>query len=479
MKKNIIYTLILSALVLFSCSEDYLNTEPTDKISNSLALNNYTNLSKATNGLYAPLRSSNYYGAYMQIAPEVMADNVKRSTVKNSSRYIQEFNLSIAPSVGYWTGLWNTPYFIISASNNVINKINSGDFDQESASDAEVNQLLGEALFIRALCHFDLCRLFAHHYTISDNSLAPGADGNGGQWGIPIITKTDISLFPARNTVNEVYAQVISDLRNAEQNISFDKGKNFTNQNSIRALLAKVYHYTENSDSAFYYSELVINSGEYPLTEGSDVVNYWTQEEGDETIFQVFSNSNENYFPGNESLNSLFNIGAEFPYSDLVITEELYGLFDASDARINLYERDENNEIRTKKFLPKEGSVSIYENNIKILRIAEMYLISAEASLNLGNHNDGLDRMNNLLNARGLSDASTLTKTSILLERRKELACEGHRLFDLAIANADNVRPENNATPSVSYPDHRFVLPIPVREIERNENIQNQQNPGY
>lgn len=479
MRKNIIYTLILAVLVFYSCSEDFLNTEPADAISNSLALTNYTNLNKATNGLYAPLRSSDYYGAYMQIAPEVMADNVKRSTVKNSSRYTQEFDLSIAPSVGYWTGLWRTPYYIISASNNIINKINGGDIDKELASDEEINQLLGEALFIRALCHFDLCRLFAHHYTIQDNSLAPGADGNGGQWGIPIITESDISLFPPRNSVNEVFKQVISDLRKAEQVVSFDKGKNFANQNAIRALLAKVYHYQEKSDSALYYSELVINSGEFPLAEGSDVVDYWTQEEGDETIFQVFSNSNENYFPGNESLGSLFNIGAEYPYSDLVITEELYSLYDASDERINLYERDVNNELRTKKFLPKEGYVSAYENNIKILRIAEMYLISAEANLDLGSLSDGVDRMNDLLSARGLADVSTITRSSILLERRKELACEGHRLFDLAIANADNVRPENNATPLVSYPDHRFVLPIYVREIERNENIKDQQNPGY
>lgn len=479
MKRNITYILILSVLIFYSCSEDFLNTEPTDAISNSIALNNYTNLNKATNGLYAPLRSSDYYGAYMQIAPEVMADNVKRSTVKNSSRYIQEFDLSIAPSVGYWSGLWELPYYIIGASNNVINKIIGGEFDQEKASDEEINQLLGEALFIRALCHFDLCRLFAHHYTIQDQSLAPGANGNGGHWGIPVITITDVTLFPARNSVNEVYKQVISDLRKAEKMVIFDKGKNFANQNSIRALLARVYHYQENADSALYYSELVINSGEYPLAEGEDVVNYWVQEEGDETIFQVYSNSNENYFPGNESLNSLFNIGTEYPYSDLVITEELLGLFDSSDERLNLYERDENNEIRTKKFLPKESYVSVYENNIKILRVAEMYLISAEANLGLGNNDDGLDRLNELLNARGLPDASNLTKSLILAERRKELACEGHRLFDLAIANQNNIRPENNATPLVNYPSHRYILPIPVREIERNENITDQQNPGY
>lgn len=471
--KYILNTLIIIAAIILlgSCSEDFLDTNPTSKISNSLALSNYDNLAKATNGLYGPLCSSDYYGAYMQIAPEIMADNVKRSTVEGSSRYVEEFNLTIAPNLGYYSGLWSQPYYIISGANNIINTIEGGDFDQQTASNAEINQLLGEALFVRALCHFDLCRLFAHHYTITDTKLAPGADGDGGHWGIPIVLKTDISNFPPRNTVKEVYRQVTTDLRNADKLITFDKGKDKANNNSVRALLARVYYYKGDIDSAAYFAEQVIGTYEYPLSEGEDVVNYWTKEDGDETIFQVYSNATEDYFPGSASLGGLFNIGDDYVYSDLVITEGLYNLFDPSDKRLGLYYRDKNNEIRTKKFLPKEGNTSPYENNIKVLRISEMYLISAEA----GN----VDRMNEFLEARGLPAVSTVTKTLILNERRKELACEGNRLFDLAIAEKDNVRPENNATPLVNYPDHRYVLPIPIREIERNKNISNQQNPGY
>ena len=468
---------ILSLILFTGCSEDFLETDPTDAVSTDMALNNYTNLKKSANGMYAPLRSSNYYGAYMMIAPEIMADNVKRSQYEGSSRYVEEYNLTVGPSVGYYTGLWTEPYYVIRSANNIINAVKSDDFDPGDASEKQIDQLQGEALFVRALAHFDLCRLFAHHYTSNASGLAPGADGEGAHLGIPVVLKTDVNSFPKRNTVEEVYNQVIKDLRKSSNLISIDKGKNYASRNAANALLARVFLYKEQADSARYYAEEVINSGEYMLVEGKEVVDYWVKEEGYETIFQIYSDQLEEYFPGNESLNSLFNIGDKFPYSDLVITEELYNSFADEDTRKNLYYKDENNEVRVKKFLPKEGNTSPFENNIKVLRLAEMYLISAEANYRLGSDGEALNRLNDLRQARGLNDLNDISFSVIAEERRKELACEGHRLFDLARLELDNSRPENNANPMVEYPDHRFILPIPQSELDRNSNIT--QNPGF
>ena len=480
MKKNIIYNILfLLVFVVMACSEDFLKTEPTNKISNELALTNYTNIQKATNGIYAPLRASGHYGAYILIAPEVMADNVKRSSVKSSSRYVQEFDLTIAPSVGYWTELWDSPYFVINATNNIINKITEGDFDKEEANEKQINQLKGEALFVRALCYFDLCRLFAHHYGIEDASVAPGADGNGGHWGVPIILKSDISNYPQRSTVKDVYKQIISDLRSAENLLVFDRGKNFASKNAARALLARVYYYREDLDSASIYAQKVINTGEYSLADGkAEIVNYWIEEEADETIFQVYSNSTESHYAGAAGLVGLYNLDDAY-YSDLVITQSLFNLYDtAVDHRGKLFIIDKNNEIRTKKFLKKTGATNVYESNIKVLRVAEMYLIAIEANID-NNYSEALEMYNDFIETRGLPSVNTLSKTQLLQERRKELAFEGHRLFDLAKAKANNVRSENNAKPLVTYPSHLYVLPIPNYEIERNNNISKQQNPGY
>ncbi|MBN1987863.1 MAG: RagB/SusD family nutrient uptake outer membrane protein [Bacteroidales bacterium] len=463
----------LLAVCATSC-KDFLETDPYDAISNELALGSYANLSKATNGLYAPLRSSSYYGAQLIISGDVMADNVGRSSVKSSSRYIQEFDLTMGPSVGYYSGLWTRPYSIINSACQVINTIDKGDFDRGSATDAQVDQLLGEALFIRALCHFDLCRSFAHHYTFTDAALALGANGQGGHLGVPVITKHDITSFPARNTVKEVYDQVIADLTRAEKLITFDKGRAFATANAVKALLARVYLYKEDWANAAKYAEEVIASGEYPLSENDDVVDFWVKDDGDETIFQLPSISTEDYFPGNESLGSLFNIGTDFPYSDLIVQPELFNLFDNNDLRKNLYYTDVNGEIRVKKFLPKQKNTSPYENNIKVLRVAEMYLISAEANMYV-DPAQAQTRFNELRQTRGLASVP-INSVSITLERRKELACEGHRVFDLARSKKDNVR-SNSITPKVAYPSHLYIFPIPAAEIQRNKNIE--QNVGF
>jgi hypothetical protein len=463
----------LVTISMVSC-EGFLDTNPYNSISNDLALSNYSNIVKATNGLYSPLKSSGYLGARMVIAGDVMADNVGRSTVKNSSRYVEEFNLTLGPSVGYYSGLWTTPYYVINSACKVIDALESGKFDKQNATDEQVNQLQGEALFIRAMCHFDLVRSFAQHYTINSPSVAPNSNGQGGHLGVPIITKHDITNFPARNTVDQVYSQIINDLTSAFPLITFDKGRNYASQNAVKALLARVYLYKQDWTNAAKYAEEVITSGEYSLSQGVNVEGYWLKELGEETVFQLTVKPTEDYFPGNESLGSLYNIGTEFPYSDLIVQNDLYSLYADGDLRKNLFFTDSNNEVRVKKYLPKTGSSSPYENNLKVFRIAEMYLISAEANITV-NPTLAQTRFNELRASRGLGIA-TLNQASLELERRLELACEGHRLFDLARWGRHNIR-TNNMSPTVNYPSHLYILPIPASEIQRNSNIL--QNTGY
>jgi hypothetical protein len=461
------------ALFMTGC-EEFLDTNPYASISNDMALSNFSNIEKATNGLYAPLRSSNYLGARLIITGDVMADNVGRSAVKNSSRYVEEFNLTVGPSIGYYSGLWTTPYYIINAACKVIDAIESENFDKEDATDKQIDQLLGETLFIRAMCHFDLVRCFAQHYTINNSAVAPNSNGKGEHVGIPVITSHDITSFPTRNTVNEVYTLVLSDLNRALELISFDKGRNFASQNAVKALLARVYLYKEDWANAAKFADEVIATGEFQLAEGNDVTDFWFKDTGEETIFQLPIRPTENYFPDNESLGSLYNLGTEFPYSDLIVQSSLYNSYDANDLRRNLFYTDANSEIRVRKYLPKTGATSPYENNIKVFRIAEMYLISAEANMR-ENPSLGQDRFNELRSKRGLASVP-LNQPNLELERRLELACEGHRIFDLARWGKNNLR-ENNMTPEVTYPSHLYILPIPVTEMQRNPNMT--QNTGY
>ena len=150
--------IILSIALLWSCSSDFIDKDPKTSISNEKALSTYDKLVLATNGLYAPLLDRSLYGESSILAPDVMADNVVLSSVKASGRYIQEFNLTMGSNDGPSDGVYSMGYYIICAACNVINAIEANKFDRQGATDAQVNQLLGEALFIRAMVHFDLCR---------------------------------------------------------------------------------------------------------------------------------------------------------------------------------------------------------------------------------------------------------------------------------------------------------------------------------
>jgi hypothetical protein len=130
-------------------------------------------------------------------------------------------------------------------------------------------------------------------------------------------------------------------------------------------------------------------------------------------------------------------------------------------------------------------------DNLKVIRLAEVYLIAAEAALP-GNEATALTYLNALVAQRdpGFVYASTGTQLldDIVNERRKELAFEGDRFYDLnrlkwpinRVANPGAIPAgQGNVNLTIPYPDTRRVAPIPQAEIQANANIASQQNPGY
>lgn len=470
--------IIVLSLLPLACSDDFISFEPMDSLSNETALNTYDKLTKGVHGLYSPFQSRNYYGLSFVVTPDIMADNLKRTTKSDgSSRYITEYNLKITPKDSH-TGTWSLLYYIITASCNVIDRIENSNFDKQGNSDASVNQLLGEALFVRGLCHFDLVRMFAPHYTMSDAALINGSDGAGGHLGVPIILKTEMGK-PARNTVKEVYDQIIDDLTRAETLITLEKGKNYASVNAVKALLSRVYLYKEDWVNAAKYADEVIAAGLATLVDKDHYEAYWIADDGDETIFQVRADKQDSYFPGgSENLGSLF-VGT---YKDLVPTDNIHSLYSNEDVRKKLFIVDSKGEIRAYKYAGRDGENDVELNNTKVLRISEMFLTSAEANYRRTDADKktlAKDRLNELRENRGLSELSSITLNDILTERRKELAFEGHRLYDLARNKANIVRPENLPTPLVTYPSKYYAMPVPESEVNRNENISKEDNNGY
>ena len=175
------------------------------------------------------------------------------------------------------------------------------------ASAQDINNLKAECLFLRALAHYDLVRMYAQPYCYSAGAAHPG---------VPVVLATDPSAKPARNTVAEVYTQVIADLTEAESIIDPDYARgNVTDSKAvvtleaIQALLSRVYLYSEQWQNAADYAAKVINSKKFTLWTVEDMTGSACFAEdvpnGGEIIFEVYGSKSNSYDPYREGLSPL------------------------------------------------------------------------------------------------------------------------------------------------------------------------------
>ena len=195
-------------LAAFTGCQDFLVEEPILSQSNELTLGSYEGLDKAVAGAYAPLASVNWYGADFIIRNELKTANGKKwiGTSYDSGRCNDLYNIN--QNANNTSALWGTAYYLISAANNVIDNLEGKESDTATAQD--LANLKAECLFLRALAHFDLVRTYAQPYNYT---------ADASHLGVPVVLHTDAAAKPARNTVAEVYAQVIADLLEAEKTI--------------------------------------------------------------------------------------------------------------------------------------------------------------------------------------------------------------------------------------------------------------------
>ncbi|MCB0632612.1 MAG: RagB/SusD family nutrient uptake outer membrane protein [Saprospiraceae bacterium] len=464
MKSIKINILALAALFsLFSCKEEFLELEPYQSVDLESAIETIDGYKAAVLGTYSGMQSSNYYGRYFILVPDVMSDNVKQNSQANRAALQSDFN--VVANDGIVSGMWNTIYNVIARANTVIN----ADAEIPDAVADDRDQLVGEAYTIRALAHFDLVRIYAQHYGY--------ASGNS-QEGVPIVTVFDKDSRPRRNTVAEVYSQVVSDLTQAISLLNMDLGSARISQNAAKALLARVYLYMGEYGLAKSLADEVINSGDYELLSNSAYVDAWSNGGSPESIFEIAFNEVDNN--GSDALGRMYIVNG---YGDYLPAGDLLDLIPEGDVRWGLFKEDTNlsGEYGTLR-VDKYPNPSV-QNNTPVIRLSEVYLIRAEASARTGDE-DGARADLDAIRMRALPTAEATTAggddliDAILTERRIELMFEGQRLWDLMRTKQDLVR--NNCTNSVcelTYPSDRFISPIPQSELDANENMT--QNPSY
>ncbi len=441
-------------------------------------MSSYAGLDSAIGGAYSPLGSENWYGGEFVIEAELRACNGKRPTNSKfgSGRLMQAYQMSYTPNMTVYN--WQHSYFVISAANNVINSIDEG----KVAPDTEVSQqdldnLKAEGLFLRALCHFDVARVYAQAY--SKGTDAPG---------VPVVLASDATGTekPGRGTVGEVYDQIVEDLLEAESLIAEDYVRpGFVDPTasatlySIQALLSRVYLYMEEWQEAADYATKVIESGKYDMWTAEEFgsEDLWGVDvpaEGSEVIFEVYVTDANSYEAGDVSCHYLTKWDG---YSDAAASKILTGLYEDGDVRGTLFKTDDNNasggELWPTKYPGKGEKSGTDTNNTVLIRLSEMYLNRAEAQVNGATvaGTTALDDVNVITSHRGAAAYASIGKASILEERRKELAYEGHYWFDLARTKSSLDYTDETITRHLTANDAWWALPIPQREIDSNSNL--------
>lgn len=467
--KKILYLLGITLLLYFtSCTESFLDVEPQTSLSTDMAIGNFADAEVALMGVYQALHgSSAYYARDFVVTPDVAADDVFIAP-ENSGRFLQQFNYTTSPTTGFTAAFWNRAYDGINRTNNIIERIDLID----DATEEQINHLLGQALALRALMHFDLLRIYARPYSWD----------NGDSPGVPYMDQVVVSS-PSRDPVAFVYQQVVNDLKEAYELMDARTGLNdraYLSKYAAKALLARVYLYMEEWELAADYAMDVIENGGYDLVSADNYVDKWMLEFSSESIFSL-AMSNIDY----RSTDALGYIYLRAGYGDLRPTvefmellaehggvrEEAFITFDiiAEDYFIN-------------KFPGRDNLPGL--DNVPVIRLAEMYLIAAEALANLNRDDEARDHLNAVyLRANPDDSAIDLSGDELMeriyLEKRIEFAFEGHRLFDITRRKQDLERGETcrAQTCFVAALDFRFVFPIPQREMDANDNMR--QNPGY
>jgi hypothetical protein len=450
-----------------SCKKNYLNLNPPTSLTPTQALGTEADLLVALRGAYAGLRGVDFYGRTIPVLGDVMADNAYQHSL-NTNRYTLYNNYTYNTTDGNVLGFWTSAYSVILRANNIITS--------SVGANANVDQYRGEAYAIRALCYFTLIRCMAKPYTDDPSGL-----------GVPIVTSYNATLKPARNKISEVYSLILADLTSAYTLMTKYSNSSQFSKYAAKALQAKVYLTMGDKANAKTAALDVINNGGFTSITTTTHAAYWSNSvvrtDKVETLFEVSSDAVGNL--AFDALSYLYSQGGN--YGDLICSDELFALFSPADSRTALYPVVPRpigppagaNIVSVAKFPVISGDLS----DTKILRLSEMYLIAAEASLPT-NEADALTYVNYITSRRGATAiASTGSQLfeDIITERRKELAFEGDRYMDLMRLKRDVVRSVNYpaAARNILYSNFRRIFPIPQTELDANASIRTQQNPGW
>lgn len=463
---------LLCISILSSCTKDFLNVVPTDRIPKQQFFKTEADLTAAVYGLYSSQKSM-YTGSELALynLEETRSDNTNQNYGRQTEHRAAD-NFTMQSGNTTVTGMWALSYNCINLCNTVIDRAPAIPMD-----DTKKKQMMGEAMFIRAQAYFLLLQDYG---------------------GLPLRLHETVSLSGnnklTRSSVDSVYIQIIQDLQTAGASLP----KNYSGAGVGRAtsyaayaLLGKVQlQKGDNAAAVTALRQVVFPGSPYSLLPNySDLWNPATKNSV-ESLFELQflpplnGSPFWNYFaPASLGVPGGLN-GNTSPNTP---TKDLINAYEAGDARLNAsIGVDPTGRPYILKF--KDPGVAVgndAKNNFPILRYADAMLLLAEA---LGETSESYDLINQVRARANLGPISAATPGTfidkLMHERQVELAFECHRWHDLLRMGQAKAISIMNGNLAREFPGvnividaHNLLAPLPLTEIQTNTLAV--QNPGY
>jgi hypothetical protein len=484
------FCIVIALFVQFSCKKTFIDKTPQSSLTTGNFPTSATDAESELTGAYDWMVDYTNFYQY---------DNFMNTDGKSDNCYINSDNVTAEQPLEYFSTVtaantniqrdWQELYNDIRAANAVLDDVPK--ITDPSLTSARKLMILGESRFLRAL----------HYYWLVT------------EWGgCPIILSVSNggNLYPARNTVPEVYAQIIADLKYADSVLDvapYNGQLGRATKGAADALLAKTYAQMGDYADCLTYCNDVINSGGYSLV--SNFGNLWgvTNKNNSESIFELQTNAIAYGFFGFEIFDYVASDG--YPKRDIG-SANLINAFKAAGDTLARYQATFNWQIpgaaftmppnawdpsKTIPFMNKYPDADGYNSpdDIVIMRLADIILLAAEANNQLGNTATATTLLNQIRTRAGLPNTTAITKAdlalAILNERQLELVFECTRWNDLQRADANGTinivtlmagqvdSHGNNLNYNMAADKHQYIFPIPAEDLQLNKNLT--QNPGY
>lgn len=453
-----IFNTILVCLAICSCEKLVEPGPPKTQLPSEFLFSNDATATAAMLANYASLESSLILGN-MVVLTGLSSDELKLNSI--SPLYLDVYNNNIIASGNLTDIFWNAYYKIIYQCNSILEGV-----DKSTSISIDVKkQLKGESLFLRGYCHFMLSNLYGP---------------------IPIVTTTDFraNSVVKRDDVKTVLANVINDMLQAKDLLTDDYKSAINtvttervraNKSVALAFLSKVYLYDQqwqNAEDAA--TEVINNTDKYALLSN---LNDVFLKNSKEQIWQI-----QPTFSGFNTYTGYMMILSGVPYLTYLDKSNV-DVFGGGDARsaawVGLIKSGADSFFYSYKYKVSLSSAPVTEYS-SLMRLAEVFLIRAEARAQKSDFVKSIDDLNTVRKRSGLPEISYASQNSLLdsiaIERRRELFTEGgNRWMDLKrTGEIDLVMPKIKGA---NWSKEDALYPIPVTEILRNKYLT--QNLGY